>query len=163
MCHLWRRPLTQRMPEQRKQQPKCASCKVLHVANYKGCPAHKKQVFRQHVVDNQTSYASILKQNLSPSPPPPQPKDDTFSFTADQLIKFVATVAIQIAQPQMCYSNAPNEAVDKKSSLCQRVSEAARSQLGIIISGSTSFDIIDSVRVPVLSASKIPVVIPELF
>ena len=72
-----------------KKQPKCANCKGPHVANYKGCPAYKKQVFRQHLV------------------------------TADQLVKFIATVAIQIAQPQVCYTNAPKDAVDKKSSLCQ--------------------------------------------
>ena len=142
MCHLWRRPLTQRTPKQRKKQPKCANYKGPHVANYKGCPAYKKQVFRQHVVDNQKSCASISKQN---SAPPPQPKGDTFSFTADQLVKFVATVAIQIAQPQVCYTNAPKDAVNKKSSLCRRVSEAAKSQLGISISGSTLFDAIGSV------------------
>ena len=99
-------------PDREKKQPKCANCKGPHVANYKGCPTHKKKVFRQHVVDNQNSYASILKQN---SAPPPLPKSDTFSFTADQLVKFVATVAIQIAQPQVCYLNAPKDAVDKKS------------------------------------------------
>ena len=101
-----------------------------------------------------------LKQN---SAPPLQPKCDTFSFTADQLVKFVATVAIQIAQPQVCYTNAPKDAVDKKSSLCRRVSEAAKSQPGISISGSTLFDAIGSVCAPALSASKIPVVIPEHF
>ena len=85
-------------------------------------------------MDNQKSYASILKQNSAPSP---QPRGDTFSFTADQLVKFVATVAIQIAQPQVCYTTAPKDAVDKKSSLCRRVSEAAKSQLGVSISGST--------------------------
>ena len=110
-----------------KKQPKCANCKGPHVANYKGCPAYKKQVFPQHVVGNQKSYASILKQN---SAPPPQLKGDIFSFTANQLAKFVATVAIQIAQPQVCYSNAPKDAVDKKSSLCRRVSEAAKGQSG---------------------------------
>ena len=57
-----------------------------------------------------------LKQNLAL---PPQPKGDTFSFTADQLVKFVATVAIQIAQPQVCYTNVQKDTVDKKSSLCQ--------------------------------------------
>ena len=82
-----------------KKQPKCANCKGPHVANYKECPAYKKQVFRQNVMDNHKIYASILKQN---SAPPPQPKGDTFSFTADQLVKFVATVAIQIAQPLKC-------------------------------------------------------------
>ena len=52
----------------------------------KGVPLIKKQqqVFRQHVVDNQKSYASILKQN---SAPPPQPKSDTFSFYSQPLYK----------------------------------------------------------------------------
>ena len=143
-----------------KKQPKCANCKGPHVANYKRCPAYKKQVFRQHVVDKHKSYASILKQN---SALPPQPKGDTFSFTADQLVKFVAIVSIRIAQPQVCYTNAPKDAVDKKSSLCRRVSEAAKSQLGISISGNTLFDAIGSICAPVLPASKIPVVIPESF
>ena len=147
-------------PNREKQQPKCANCKGPHVANYKGCPAYKKQVFWQHVVGNQKSYASILKQNSAPTP---QPRGDTFTFTADQLVKFVATVAIQIAQPQVCYTTAPKDAVDKKSSLCRRVSEAAKSQLGISISGSTLFDAIGSLRAPVLPASKIPVVRPEPF
>ena len=106
------------------------------------------------MVDNQKSYASILKQNSAPSP---QPRGDTFSFTADQLVQFVATVAIQIAQPQVCYTTAPKDAVDKKSSLCRRVSEAAKSQLGVSISGNTLFDAIGSLRAPVLPASKIPV------
>ena len=147
-------------PNRAKKQPKCANCKGPHVANYKGCPAYKKQVFRQHVVDNQKSYASILKQNSAPTP---QPRGDTFSFTADQLVKFVATVAIHIAQPQVCYTTAPKDAVDKKSSLCRRVSEAAKSQLGVSISGSTLFEAIGSLRAPVLPASKIPVVRPEPF
>ena len=147
-------------PNREKQQPKCANCKGPHVANYKGCPAYKKQVFRQHVVDNQKSYDSILKQH---SALPPQPKGDTFTFTADQLVKFVATVAIQIAQPQMCYTTAPKDAVDKKSSLFRRVSEAAKSQLGISISGNTLFDAIGCIRAPVLPASIIPVVKPEPF
>ena len=102
-----------------KKQPKCANCKGPHVANYKGCPSYKKQVFRHHVVDNQKSYASILKQHSAPLP---QSKNDTFSFTANQLVKCVATVAIQIAQPQVCYTNAPKDAVDKKSSLCDAAS-----------------------------------------
>ena len=133
-------------PNRKKKQPKCANCRGTHVANYEGCPAYKKQVFRQDVVDNQKSYASILKQNSAPSP---EPKGDTF-FTANQLIKFVAIVAIQVAQPQVCYANAPKEAVDKKSSPCRRVSEAAKSELGISISGSTLFDAIGSVCTPVL-------------
>ena len=69
-------------PNRAKKQPKCANCKGPHVANYKGCPAYKKQVFRQHVVDNQKSYASILKQNSAPSP---QPRGDTFSLRPTSL------------------------------------------------------------------------------
>ena len=126
----------------------------------KGVQLIKKQVFRQHLVDNQKSYASILKQNSAPTP---QPQGDTFTFTADQLVKFEATVAIQIAQPQVCYTTAPKDTVDKKSSLCRRVSEAAKSQLGIRISGNTLFDAIGCIRAPVLPASKIPVVRPEPF
>ena len=125
-----------------------------------GFPAYKKQVLRQHVVDNQKSYASILKQNSAPSP---QPRSDTFSPTADQLVKFVATVAIQIAQPQVRYTTAPKDAVDKKSSLRRRVFEAAKSQLGVSISGNTLLDAIGSLRAPALPASKIPVVRPEPF
>ena len=143
-----------------KKQPKCANCKGPHVASYKGCPAYKVQAFHQHVVDNQKSYASILKQNLAL---PPQPKGDTVSFTADQLVKFVTTVGIQVAQPQVCYTNAPKNAVDKTSSLCRRVSKAAKSQLEISISGNTLFDAIGCIRAPVPPASKIPVIIPEPF
>ena len=147
-------------PNREKKQPKCANCKGPHVANYKGCPAYQKQAFRQQVVDNQKGYVSNLKQNSAPLP---QPKGYTFSFTADQLLKFVAIVAIQIAQPQVCYTNAPNDAVDKKSSLCRRVPEAAKSKRGISISGSTLFDAIGSVCTPALPASKIPVMIPQPF
>ena len=49
-----------------------------------------KQAFRQHVVDNQKSYTAILRQNMAP----PQPQDKTFTFSAEQLVKFVANVAI---------------------------------------------------------------------
>ena len=56
-------------PNREKKQPKCANCKGSHVASYKGCPAYKKQAFRQHVVDNQKSYAAILRQNMAPLSP----------------------------------------------------------------------------------------------
>ena len=67
-----------------------------HVANYRGCPAYKDQAFRQHVVQNQISNASIVKQA---SPPPP---NNTFSFTAEQIVSLVTNVVLQIAQPQLC-------------------------------------------------------------
>ena len=71
-------------PNKEKRCPKCANCRGTHVANYKGCPAYKDQAFRQHVVQNQVSYASMLKQ----APPPPLPSN-TFNFTANQIISLV--------------------------------------------------------------------------
>ena len=56
-------------PNKDQETLKCANCRGPHVANYRGCPAYKDQAFRQHVVQNQISYASIVKQA---SPPPPQ-------------------------------------------------------------------------------------------
>ena len=67
-----------------------------HVASYKGCPEYKKQAFRQHVVNNQKSYAAAVSQKPFSQPKTPQ----TFQFTVEQLTKFVANVVIQIAQPQ---------------------------------------------------------------
>ena len=84
-------------------QSKCTNCKGPRIASYKGCPAYKKQAFGQHVVDNRKSYAAILLQNTAP----PQPQDKTFTFSAKQLLRFVANVAIQVAQPQVCYINSP--------------------------------------------------------
>ena len=122
-------------PNRETKQAKCANFKGPHVASYKGCPAYKKQAFRQHVVDNQKSYASILRQNLAP----PQPKDKAFTFSADQLVKSVANVVIQVAQSQVCYTNPTQDAIDKKSSLCRRVSEAAKTHLGVNSTGINLF------------------------
>ena len=83
-------------PNKEKRKPKCANCRGPHVANYRGCPAYKDQAFRQHVVQKQISYASVLKQA---SPPP---TSNTFSFTAEQIVSLVTNVVIQIAQPQLC-------------------------------------------------------------
>ena len=91
--------------------------------------------------------------------------DDTFNFCLTMFgrVSEILGARSQIAQPQVCYSNAPKDTVDKKLSLYRRVSEAAKSQLGISISGSTLSDAIGSVLAPVLPASKIPVVILEPF
>ena len=121
-------------PNKETKQAKCANCKGPHVASYKGCPAYQKH--------NQKSYASILRQNLAP----PQPKDKDFTFSADQLVKFVANVVIQVAQPQVCYANPTQDAIDKKSSLCRRVSEAAKTHLGVNITGINLFDAIGQLR-----------------
>ena len=88
-------------PSKESRKPKCANCKGPHVASYKGCPKYKKQAFRQHVVNNQKTYASTVSQNTLP-----QPKtNETFTFTAEQLTKIVANVVIQIDQPEVCYPN----------------------------------------------------------
>ena len=88
-------------PKKEAKQPKCANCSGPHVASYKGCPEYKKQAFRQHVVNNQKTYAATVSQKSHSQPKTQQ----TFQFTAEQLTKFAANVAIQIAQPQVCYPN----------------------------------------------------------
>ena len=116
----------------------------------KGVQRTKKQAFRQHVADSQKSHGAILCQNTAP----PQPQDKTFTFSAKQLVKFVANVAIQVTQPQVCYINFPLDAIDKKSSMCRRVSEAAKTHLGVDIAGSSLFDAIGHLRPPAPSALK---------
>ena len=49
-------------PNKEKRKPTCANSSGPHVANYRGCPAYKDQAFRQHVVQKQVSYASILNR-----------------------------------------------------------------------------------------------------
>ena len=88
--------LTKTVQTKKTRSPKCANCRGPHVANYRDCPAYKDQAFRQHLVQNQVSYACILKQA---SPPPPS---NTFNFTADQTVSLVTIVIIQIALPQLC-------------------------------------------------------------
>ena len=95
-------------PNKEKKQPKCSNYKGPHVESNKGCPAYKKQAFRQHVVDSQKSYAQFYAKIWLPH----NPKASTFS--AKQLIKFVANVAIQVAQPQVYYANPNQDAIDKE-------------------------------------------------
>ena len=129
-------------PNREKKQPQCANCKGPHVPSYKGCPAYKKQAFRHHVVDNQKSYAAILRQTTAS----PQPQGKTFTFSAEQLVKFVVNVVIQVAQPQVYYISSPQDAIDKELSTCRRVSEAAKTHLGVDIAGSSLFDVIRHLR-----------------
>ena len=84
----------------------------------------------------------------------PQPQDKTFTFSAEQLVKFVANVAIQVAQPQARCINSPQDAIDKKPSMCRRVSEAAKTHLGVDIAGSSLFDAIGHLHPPAPSAPK---------
>ena len=57
-------------PKKEAKQPKCANFSGPHVASYKGCPEYKKQAFRQHVVNNQKSYPTVVSQNSLPQPKP---------------------------------------------------------------------------------------------
>ena len=131
-------------PSRELQKPTCANCKGPHVASYNGCPKYKKQAFRQHVVNNQKSYASVVSQNTLPQPQTTQ----TFTFTAEQLTKFVAKVVIQIAQPQVCYLNPQQDTLDLKSSMCHKVSNTAKTILKIGITGKDLFESIDPLSTP---------------
>ena len=118
-------------PNREAKKPKCANCRGPHVASYKGCPEYKKQAFRLHAVNNQKSYAKAVGQNTLPQPKTQQP----FSFTAEQLTKFVAIVLIQIVQRQVCYPNPKQDTLDLKSSMCRRISNAAKTILRAGITG----------------------------
>ena len=106
------------------------------------CPEYKSQAFRQHVVSKQETYASIINQNSLPQAKPIM----RFSFTAEQLTKFVANVVIQIAQLQVCYPNPKQDTLDLKSNICRKVSNAAKTILNIDITGKDLFESIGSLR-----------------
>ena len=72
----------------------------------------------------------------------------TFNFVAEQLTKFVANVVIQIAQPQVCYPNPKQDTLDLKSSMCRKVSNAAKNILGVDITGKDLFKSIGSLKDP---------------
>ena len=139
-------------PKKEAKQPKCANCSGPHVASYKGCPEYKKQAFRQHVVNHQKSYAAVVSQNSHSQPKTTQ----TFQFTAEQLTKFVANVAIQIAQPQVCYPNPKQNMLNLKSRMSRKVSNVAKTILGVNITGKELFESIGS-----LSASPPPPCSPQ--
>ena len=141
-------------PSRESRKPTCANCNGPHVASYKGCPEYKKQAFRQHVVNNQKSYALVVSQNTLSQPKPNQ----TFTFTAEQLTKFVANVVIQIAQPQVCYPNPKQDTLDLKSSMCRKVSQAAKNILKFEITGKDLFESIGPLSAPApLNPSHSPV------
>ena len=114
---------------------------LLHI---KGVPNTKKQAFRQHVVSNQKSYASVLSQNILLQSKPTQ----TFTFTAEQLTKFVANVVIQIAQPQVCHPNPKQDILDLKSSMCQKGFQAAKNILKFDVTAKDLFESIGPLSAP---------------
>ena len=131
-------------PNREPKKAKCANCLGPHVASYRGCPEYKKQAFRQHVVSNQKSYAAAVSQNHLLQTQTSQ----TFQFTAEQLTKFVATVVIQVAQPQVCYPNTRQDMLDLKSSMCRKISNAAKNTLKVGITGKELFESIGSLSAP---------------
>ena len=79
----------------------------------------------------------------------PKPQMRHF-FTAEQFIhKFVANVVIQIAQPQLCYPNPKQNTLDLKSSMCRKVSNAAKTILNVDITGKDLHESILSLSAPV--------------
>ena len=131
-------------PKKEAKQPKCANCSGPHVASYKGCPEYKKQAFRQHVVNHQKSFATVVSQNSHTQPKNTQ----TVQFTAEQLTRFVANVAIQIAQPQVCYPNPKQDMLDLKSSMCCKVSNMTKTILRANVTGKELFESIGSLSAP---------------
>ena len=108
------------------------------------CPEYKKQAFRKHVVNHQKSYAAVVGQNSHTQPKTTQ----TYQYTAEQLTKFVANVAIQIAQPQVCYPNPKQDMLNLKSSMCRKVSTVAKTILGVNMTGKELFESIGSLSAP---------------
>ena len=94
------------------------------------------------MVQNQISYASIVKQA---SPPPP---NNTFNFTAEQIVSLVTNVVLQIAQPQLCTKNLPEKQVQAKSDLPKQIAETAKKCLGVNIAGKDVFESIISRPAP---------------
>ena len=129
-------------PNKDKKNPTYANCRGPHVANYRGCPAYKDQAFRQHVVQNQIIYASIVKQA---APPPPS---NTFNFTAEQIVSLVTNVVIKIAQPQLCTKTLSEKQVQVKSDLTKQIAETAKKCLGVNIKGKDVFESITSRPAP---------------
>ena len=93
-----------------------------------------------------STYKNSVPIILNEKTPLHQPQDKIFTFSAEQLVKFVANVAIQVAQPQVCYISYSQDAIDKKSCMCRRVSEAAKTHLDVDIAGSILFDAIGHLR-----------------
>ena len=72
----------------------------------------------------------------------------TFTFTTEDLTKFVANVVIQIAQPQVCYPNPKLDTLDLKSSMCRKVSHAAKHILKFDVTAKDLFESIGPLRAP---------------
>ena len=100
-------------PNKDQIRPKCANCRGPHVANYRGCPACKDQAFRQRVIRNQISYASIVKQA---SPPPPK---NTFNFTDEQNVSLVTKMSSYKSLSHSCVPRTCLKNKYRQNPICQ--------------------------------------------
>ena len=57
-------------------------------------------------------------------------------------------MAIQIAQPQVCYPNPKRDTPDLKSSMCRKASNAAKTILSVDITGKDPFESVGSLSTP---------------
>ena len=71
-------------------------------------------------------------------------------------------MAIQVAQPLVCYANPNQDAIDKKSSWFRRASEAAESHLGVDLTGISLFDAIGQLKSSVPPASNSRPLLPKV-
>ena len=129
-------------PNKEKKSPKFSNCRGPQVDNYRGCPAYKYQAFRQHVVQSQVSYASILKQASPPL------ANNILNFLAKQIVSLVTNVVMQVAQPQLCTKNLPEKQVQAKSDLSKQIAETAKRCSGVNIEGKDVFEFIISRPAP---------------
>ena len=68
--------------------------------------------------------------------------NNTFNFTAEQIVSLVTNVVLQIAQPQLCTKNLPEKQVQAKSDLSKQIAEAAKKCLVVNIQGK---DVLESI------------------
>ena len=94
------------------------------------------------MVQNQISYASIVKQS---SPPPP---NNTFNFRAEQIVTLVTNVVLQIPQPHWCTKNLSQKQIQAKSDLSKQIAETAKKCLRGNIAGKDVFESIISLPAP---------------
>ena len=66
----------------------------------------------------------------------------------NSLQNIVANVVIQIAQPQVCHPTTKQDMLDLKSSMCRKISNAAKNFLSVDITGKDLFESIGSLSAP---------------
>ena len=136
-----------RIENQGNQNVPTAMGHMLHL--YKGCPEYKKTTTKNRHSGNMLPITKkhmpqLSAKTLSHS----KTTNETFTYTAEQLTTFVANVVIQMAQPLVCYLNPKQDTLDLKSSICRKVSNAAKTILNIDITGRDLFESIGPLSAP---------------